>query len=65
MRLGPVTKNFKVLDQFWSPAGYWVVLFQYGDRWLVKVHNFATFRHTGTEFETEAEARRHCDLWRL
>jgi hypothetical protein len=40
-------------------------LFQYGDRWLVKVHNFATFRHTGTEFETEAEARRHCDLWRL
>jgi hypothetical protein len=58
-------ENFK--DTFYSPAGHLVVVRRefFGPRWVVRVYNFASWVHKSVIFETEAEARREGDRWRI
>lgn len=52
-------------EGFLTPSGMWVVLRPLGepDFWLVRVLNFATWKHTEVEFESEAAARKYVALW--
>lgn len=54
-------------EQFWSPAGYWIVVAKEvgADTWYVRVLDFANFKHRRSEFATEVQARTEADRWRL
>lgn len=59
--------NFKVheYEGTLSPSGMWVVLraLEEPDFWGVRVMNFATWKHTEVEFESETAARKYVALW--
>lgn len=50
-----------------SPSGMWVVLraLEVPGFWIVRVLNFATWKHTEVEFESEAAARKYVALWMI
>ena len=48
-------------EGFLAPSGMWIVLrpLDVHDFWLVRILNFATWKHTEVEFESEDAARRY------
>lgn len=54
-------------EAFFSPSGMWVVLraLDAPDFWIVRVLNFATWKHTEVEFESEEAARKYVTLWSI
>jgi hypothetical protein len=55
-------------EQFWSPSGYFIVVRPHvggTGGWIVRVLNFATWKHRERQFLTESDARKYADLWRI
>lgn len=61
--------TFKALDTdaFFSPGGYYIIVRQDVSEayWVVRVLDFADWKHRRDEFPTEAKARAEADRWRL
>lgn len=56
------------LDRFWTPTGLYVVVREIigsGGFYVVRVYNFATWKHREVEFEDASAAMRYADLWRI
>ena len=52
---------------FWSEGGLWICVRPEIGRpgWIVRVYNFATWKHKTLTFETEKEARTEAVRWML
>ena len=63
----PVSLEPVPREMIGTPAGYVLVLRQEvgADHWILRVLNFATWKHLKYSYPTEAEARTAYDMWRL